>query len=323
MIRLIRTFKTLLFCSCQFLGRLKIREYYLLTFGVFLSWVPTNGLRAQVFKQRGKLKVTSSAMWCLSDSISEISGISGLPFNQWGSQLIGIQDGGNGSEIWVGDWENRRFYAWQTGLLNRDWEAITVDSHSVYIGEFGNNRGNRQNLKVYRFGNNHSSLLGQSWSSSMQDGRLRLDSIEFRFEDQQDFSPRFRHNFDCESMLVRGDTVWLFSKNWKNFKSHVYVLLNQPGFQIAKRVGVLNVRCLITDACWAGNRALFVGYSVFGNQYVLEVDMSENRIVKRNKIDLKPGQIEGVFYDNRSHRIFVSTEKRKSQPAAVIELFGN
>ncbi len=284
-------------------------------------------LTAQPISSIKNLKIGTAVGWELADSLSEISGICNA-FPVIGSNwLLGIQDGGNSSDIVVFDWGNRKSFVVATGLNNRDWEAIVRDDERVYIGDFGNNRGNRRDLKIYRFSHVDSAVFSQNWKSNVtgiNKGGIRntslVDSIEFAFEDQLDFQPRFRHNFDCESMLVQDDSIWLFTKNWKNFKSNVYVLLNSPGKQVARKVATINTRCLITDACWQNREVLLVGYSVFGNQYILNLDWNRKRILSRRKIGIKPAQVEGISVNLLHDKVFISTEKRKTQRAAIIEL---
>ncbi len=274
-----------------------------------------------------KLKIGTTLGWELTDTLSEISGICNA-FPVIGSNwLLGIQDGGNSSDIVVFDWVNRRSFVVATGLHNRDWEAIIRDDERVYIGDFGNNRGNRRDLKIYRICNIDSAVFTEDWKCNVSEINKRgirntslVDSIEFAFEDQLDFQPRFRHNFDCESMLVQDDSIWLFTKNWKNFKSNVYVLLNSPGKQVARKVASINTRCLITDACWHNREVLLVGYSVFGNQYILNLDWNRKRVLSRRKIGIKPAQVEGVALNLLHDKVFIATEKRKTQRAAIIEL---
>jgi hypothetical protein len=284
-------------------------------------------LSAQPISSTKNLKIGTAVGWELADSLSEISGICNA-FPVIGSNwLLGIQDGGNSSDIVVFDWEIRKSFVVATGLNNRDWEAITRDDERVYIGDFGNNRGNRRDLKIYRISHVDSAVFSQYWKNNVtgiNKGEIRntslVDSIEFAFEDQLDFQPRFRHNFDCESMLVQGDSIWLFTKNWKNFKSNVYVLLNSPGKQVARKVTFINTRCLITDACWQNREVLLVGYSVFGNQYILNLDWNQKRVLSRRKIGIKPAQVEGVSVNLLHDKAFIATEKRKTQHAAIIEL---
>lgn len=284
-------------------------------------------LSAQPMSSIKNLKIGTAVGWDLADSLSEISGICNA-FPVIGSNwFLGIQDGGNSSDLVVFDWGNRKSFVVSTGLNNRDWEAITRDDVRVYIGDFGNNRGDRRDLKIYRISDVDSSVFADDWKYNVTGINKRgirntsvVDSIEFDFEDQWDFKPRFRHDFDCESMLVLDDSIWLFTKNWKNFKSNVYVLLNSPGKQVARKVASINTRCLVTDVCWHNREVLLVGYSVFGNQYILNLDWNRKRVMSRRKIGIKPAQVEGVALNLLHDKVFIATEKRKTQHAAIIEL---
>ena len=37
-----------------------------------------------------------------------------------------------------------------TNASNFDWEDLTQDDNNIYIGDIGNNRGNRTDLKIYK-----------------------------------------------------------------------------------------------------------------------------------------------------------------------------
>ena len=53
---------------------------------------------------------------------------------------------------------------------NIDWEELASDSEgNIYVGDFGNNRMNRKDLKVYKI------------------GRGRIETINFQYSDQQEF----------------------------------------------------------------------------------------------------------------------------------------
>ncbi|MEL6865360.1 MAG: hypothetical protein AAFP19_13120 [Bacteroidota bacterium] len=106
--------------------------------------------------------------------------------------------------------------------LNRDWEDLTVDPQGrFYIGDFGNNRNNRQDLCIYRF----DPLKGT------------LDSILFHYPDQKAFPPpKGQRHFDMEAFFWHADTLHLFSKNkprGKNFYTRYYTLSAEPGRQTA------------------------------------------------------------------------------------------
>jgi len=302
-------------------------NFLLYFFRPFLFLILFNSLSAQEISVSSKLKVREASVWNLTDSIAEISGIcNALPFTST-NWFLGIQDGGNSSDIVVFNWENRKSFVVSTGLNNRDWEAITRDNERVYIGDFGNNRGDRRDLKIYRISNVDSAVFAEDWKCNVTGINKRgirntslVDSIEFVFEDQQDFRSRFRHNFDCESMLVNGDSIWLFTKNWKNFRSDVYLLLNKPEKQVARKIAVLKTRCLVTDVCWQNRDVFLTGYTLLGNQFLLNLQWNQMKITDRRRIGLKPAQIEGLQFNSLYRKLYISTEKRKSQSAAIIEL---
>lgn len=107
-------------------------------------------------------------------------------------------------------------------VANRDWEDLTMDgSGNLYIGDFGNNRNARRDLRIYRY---HPASGA-------------LDSILFEYPDQTAFPPLDKRdwNFNCEAMVFFQDSLHLFSKNvFKgNSVTKHYVLPAQPGRYVA------------------------------------------------------------------------------------------
>ncbi len=104
------------------------------------------------------------------------------------------------------------------GAINRDWEDITADDQGHwYIGDFGNNRNNRQDLTIYRF-----------WRESSQ-----LDSIRFSYPEQQAFPPEAdRQHYNLEGFFWADHQLHLFTKssidNGNGITRH-YVLPDSPG----------------------------------------------------------------------------------------------
>jgi hypothetical protein len=108
-------------------------------------------------------------------------------------------------------------------VANRDWEDLAADEQgNLYIGDIGNNRNARRDLRIYRY-----NPVTQ-----------RLDSILYRYPDQQAFAPAEERdwNFNCEAMVFFRDSIHLFSKNsFKgNFYTKHYVLPAQPGNYVAE-----------------------------------------------------------------------------------------
>jgi hypothetical protein len=91
------------------------------------------------------------------------------------------------------------------GVGNVDWEEVTADdSGFVYVGDFGNNGNNRQDLVIYRIP--HPDLVvGDS---------VTPEAIYFSYPDQTAFPPPATDlKFDMEAMVAFGDSLHLFSKN--------------------------------------------------------------------------------------------------------------
>ena len=124
-------------------------------------------------------------------------------------------------------------------LKNIDWEEIAQDAQYVYIGDFGNNKGKRKNLMIYKIA-----------KQAIETGKVeRVDTIAFAYPDQTDFTgPKHDHNFDCEAMIVVKDSIYLFSKNFRDKHSKLYSLPTNPGQYTAQLKDRFNVKGNITGA---------------------------------------------------------------------------
>jgi hypothetical protein len=139
------------------------------------------------------------------------------------------------------------------GTSNLDWEEITQDSLFLYVGDFGNNAGNRIDLHILRI--EKSSLLG---------GAPAIDTIAFAYEDQTDFTPSNQNTaFDCEAFIAGADSLFLFTKNWDNQNTVCYSLPKIPGNYLAHRKDSSDVNGLITGATFLPSKKLVIlsGYS--------------------------------------------------------------
>lgn len=142
-----------------------------------------------------------------------------------------------------------------TNAKNKDWEDVCTDGEKVYVGDFGNNKGKRKNLRIYTFPLSALPMEG--------DAALTVDSILFCFADQTDFDQRkHEHDFDCEAMFASDDYLYLFSKGWATGTTRLYRLPKTPGSCVAEVVNGFDSRGLITGADYdRKNRVLvLVGY---------------------------------------------------------------
>jgi len=178
-------------------------------------------------------------------------------------------------------------------VKNNDWEEISQDSSYIYIGDFGNNfQGNRKNLHLLRI-EKKSFLLNKPL----------IDTISFSYSNQTDFNIQKENStdFDCEAFVVSQDSIYLFSKQWKQNKTTVYVLPKIPGKHIAKEKETLDVRGLITGATLlaSGKGIVLCGYSEMLQPFLyLLNDYKNNDFSRGNKrkirLPLPFRQIEGI-----------------------------
>ncbi len=165
----------------------------------------------------------------LPNSDAESSGL----YIQSRDSIWSVNDGGNPSEIHLIDTFGQKFREIDiVGASNLDWEELARDdAGNLYIGDFGNNLQTRQDLRVLRLVNPEAAQSATAFA----------EIINFSYEDQTEFPPNFNQwYFDCEAMLLMGDSIFVFTKDFSipyiGF-TRVYWLPNTPGNHIAKYFG--------------------------------------------------------------------------------------
>jgi len=193
-------------------------------------------------KENNKLEMIT----LLPSAINENSGII------WYDNLIWtINDGGGSNYIYAIDITTGRIVRsiLTENAVNTDWEEIAQDDSFVYIGDFGNNDGSRQNLRIYRIS-----------KSQMNDSVVTAETISFYYPDQTDFSPRPLNNpYDCEAMIINADTIYLFTKDWTSDYTQIYALPALPGNYAAIPHQRLKVEGLVTASFYSPEQTLFAG----------------------------------------------------------------
>ena len=261
---------------------------------------PTSSVRRQQSKQGETTFVTK---FKLPNSINETSGLIKIDNRLWT-----LNDSGGRARLYQISERNGHIVKTLNiqNARNRDWEDIAYDDNYVYIGDIGNNRGNRRDLKVYKIPR----------ASLRTEKSVRAEVISFNFSDQKAFKSKlYKSNYDCESMVAHHGKLYLFSKNWQNQKTRLYELSTQRGRHIAKYIATFNTQGMVTGAdineeldilllttysslldvhVWA-----FTNYS--GNNFF---NGDHKRLNFKNSLQ---GQIEGItFKDN--HKAYLSSE---------------
>lgn len=247
----------------------------------------------------------------LPDALEEISGL--LVFND---SYIGFNDSGGEAELYQISRDTETKIIKTIAFKNKknvDFESIAMSDTQIFVGDFGNNRGDRKDLRVYYF---DTSILD---SSSIQN--ITVKTIDFSFPEQQDFSIKNRnHDFDCEAMYVQKGKLHIFTKEWKSFKTHHYTLDIKEGKQEAKLLESYDVGFLVTgaDAITQNNTTIvaLIGYNLDGEVYYIQqqINADETLIFKTapkvyflgSSIEL--GQVEGIAL--RSETEFCTSAER-------------
>jgi hypothetical protein len=198
---------------------------------------------------------------------------------------------------------------------NIDWEEVSQDENYIYIGDFGNNDGDRRDLKILRI--DKSSLLNETPS---------VDSIMFSYSDQYDFNQGTNNtDFDCEALVVTDDSIYLFTKQWISKKTSLYSLPKIPGNHIAELRGSLDVDGLITGAVFLKVKNLIVmtGYSGSLSPFLyLLYDFTGNDFFGGNKrkidILLPYHQVEGIA-TNDGFKFYISNESFSFSPLINVD----
>ena len=198
-----------------------------------------------------------------SDSISSVVYKFSMPLIPESSGLIydhgkvwTMGDSGNPPEIYCLDTLNGAIL--QTVHIdnypNTDWEDLAIDSTSIYIGDFGNNKGTRTDLRVLVL--NRNDIGNQNFQ------HCNAQEISFSYNDQEIFTPDESTNFDCESMISKGDSLYLFTKDHGDYKTRVYSLPKVPGAYQLSPLSEFNTGGMVTGADYdaSSGKLLLIGY---------------------------------------------------------------
>jgi hypothetical protein len=140
------------------------------------------------------------------------------------------------------------------GLEALDVEAVTADSSFIYIGDVGDNTGDRGERKIIKVAMN-SIPTGQKVEA---DG----DVITFTFPGEEAVESKKQNNYDCESLLSYKDSLYLFTKDREDKETRLYAIPKTPGSYSARLIDSFNSKGLVTDAAInpANNLVALIGY---------------------------------------------------------------
>lgn len=193
----------------------------------------------------------------LPDDLTECSGMVALHDNA----IALVNDGGNAPELFIVDTTGKLIHKSEIpGVENIDWESLAFADGILYIGDFGNNRNKRKDLKIYRL----------EMSDFLTLGKMKvLEPILFSYADQDGFPPQGPHrNYDLEAMVLLNDSIFLFTKNRTepfDGYSHCYGLSIRAETQKAERLQSYKAGNGLTESFWISG----AGFSIKYHQLVL------------------------------------------------------
>jgi len=261
-----------------------------------------------VFSQQSNLlKIRKYRVNYLDSRIQETSGL-----NFFNGKLYTFNDSGNTADLFEINKDNGEIVRiLKINAINTDWEALTNDGDHFYVGDFGNNAGERKDLKIYKVPYEHLNEVNPG-SEKTLDGT----SISFFYPEQTDFTLKnLKTDFDAEAMIYLEGKIHLFTKEWASKSTTHYII--DPTIsekQEAKKIESFKTNFVVTDAAYFDKKLYLVGYTKKTEIFLDIFKETEPGIFfkedpKRYYLGsaLSIGQIEGVAVDDSG--IYISGEK--------------
>lgn len=192
----------------------------------------------------------------LPNDLKEISGLT-----QAGTRWWGHNDSGFDEEFFRLDPESGDVFQKITlkNAKNKDWEDIASDGTQLYIGDFGNNSNDRQNLGIYIV---PLSWIGSSNFETVQE--FEWSFLPFSYADQTNYTaqPEDSTVFDCEAMIFCNDRIQLFTKSRRNYNTVHYAV--NPASNVADKLETFDAKGLVTGAALSPDQKLIalIGYDL-------------------------------------------------------------
>jgi hypothetical protein len=212
-----------------------------------------------------------------------------------------------------------------TNYPNIDWEDITADETYIYIGDFGNNNGNRKNLRVLK-------IRKSDINTNTFEINVLATAIGFEYADQKTFSTNKNNNYDCEAMINVDSCLYLFTKNRGDEKTRMYKLSKTQTNQNISPIIIYDCKGKITGADYDSTtkEVALIGYeNKKQNSFLLFLTKYKknnffNGSIKRITIGKanKDWQTEGICYVSPQHLLF-SCETSENNKAGLYSIEKN
>lgn len=155
-----------------------------------------------------------------------------------------VNDAGNSSILFGINTKGKIIKTVKVNDENNDWEDLASDDNgNLYIGDFGNNKNDRENLTILKIKNGDLN----------SDTPIGAENISFYYPEQKKFPPKKKKRyFDCEAFFYLNDSLYLFTKSRvaeKHGMTTLYKIPAKPGEHKAIKIDSYQASCdKIT--CW-------------------------------------------------------------------------
>lgn len=201
-----------------------------------------------------------------------------------------------------------------TNATNVDWEDIAQDASYIYIGDIGNNNGNRTDLKIYK-------ILKSDYDDA--DDTATAEILAYSYANQLDFTEKPNdNNWDAEGLISFGEKLLIFSKNWADNTVNVYSIPKTSGTHSASLVSTYNIGGLITGAETSPDESVIylTGYTESLNPFMYTIhsipsnslDIFSGTTSEKINIVSTGNQVEAIAFIEitpTKHRLYISNEK--------------
>jgi hypothetical protein len=259
-----------------------------------------------------------------NDRVKEIASVelkeaSALEKVQGSDLLWAIEDAGNSNTIYGIGTEGKIKAEIIVNSENTDWESLASDSEgNLYIGDFGNNENDRQDLAIYKID-----------KAGLKAGNAKVSStVNFYYPEQKEFPPHKTNRiFDCEGFIEYNGNFFLFTKN-RSSKSegsfNIYKVPNKAGKHAAVLIGTLSTcsekSCQVTGADISDDGKTIALLTADKVYLVTGFTAEDFNNAKVEPLDLgHSSQKEGICFKNNNTLLIVD-EKAKAGGGKIYEV---
>ena len=185
----------------------------------------------------------------LPKELKEISGITAS-----GSDIWAITDKPHAKVYRLDFSGNMKEQVDVTNADATDVEAVAADANFIYIGDVGDNAGDRIERKIIK--------VAKANIKPGNEAKVTGETIEFTFAEEEKIEKKKENNYDCESLLSYKDSLYIFTKDREDKETRLFVIPKTPGRYTARFINSFNSKGLITDAAInpANTELALIGY---------------------------------------------------------------